>query len=259
MKKFLLQGIMLCLFGVATARGQCPMMAKIDDMATIILTMPDGTSVPLGDSTILWEKGTYRLWAVVDDTNSNRDTLSRSFALTGEEREVQVSLSCHPANFYLPLPSVIFIIERHLWPPEEIEIEYSHYATTSDFRGPYFWVKNGSQDTLYGYWEPTHFWGWVERMMDGVPVRKLIGTIDHNFSPAGPFEPHTQRMATIGSFGSPVPFGHDYRFHLLYSNHPQTPGAPLTRESDKYKWFTSVQSWYHLTCDFTLDDTDTKQ
>ena len=87
-----------------------------------------------------------------------------------------------------------------------------------------------------------------------VPVGKLMGMIDVNFVEGKPFEPKTYRTATVGSFGQGVSIGrdYDYRFNLLYYTRPQTRGSRLTRETDTRRWFTSRQSWYHLTYDFEI-------
>ena len=232
----------------AAAETQCPMKAKIDDNAVLQLRMPDGKEVPVDEGMVLHELGEYRLWAVVDNFNGLMDTTSLTFTLTGEEMQVEVSLSCYDKY------DVFFSVTRHLIPPKEIEIAYDKYveANGNVFPGPYFRVKNGSNDTLFGYWLPDYLWGSVEVMKDGVPLGMLGATIDYNFSGGQPCLPHTEDIAIVGSFGRQLGDG-QYRFHLLYSTHRQLRGYTLTREESPYRWFTSVQSWYDLTCDFTKE------
>ena len=219
------------------------------------MTMPNGRETPVGDSIVLGEYGEYRLQAIVDE----RDTMSLSFTLTGEVEMVDVRLSLRqsPSD---ARQSVIFEVDRYLAPLEGVGVAGLHYQKASDIVGPIFTIKNDSEDTLYGYWLPNYFWGWVEVLIDGYPVGKLMGSVDVNFVEGKPFVPKTCKTATVGSFGQGVPAGTDCRFHLLYYTRPQTHGARLVRETDTQRWFISNKSWYHLTYDFFcgLEDAESR-
>lgn len=245
MKKAVSLWLLLAVVGTLSAQPQCLMTARFDTTTMVIMTMPSGVETAVDDSVMLGEYGEYRLRAIVNKS----DTMSLSFTLTEEVEMVNVNLSLSQSPFDTR-QSVIFEVERYLAPLEGVGIVDCRYEKATDIVEPIFTVKNDSEDTLYGYWLPNYFWGWVEVLEDGVPVGKLIGRIDVNFVEGKPFGPKSSKAATIGSFRWGVRVGRDYRFHLLYYNRPQTRGARLVRETDTHRWFVSNKSWYHLTYDF---------
>ena len=87
MKKIVSICTLLLAIGTLSAQPQCLMTAHLDTATQVIMTMPNGLEMPVGDSTILREYGDYRLLAIVDE----KDTMSLSFTLTGEE-EMETTL-----------------------------------------------------------------------------------------------------------------------------------------------------------------------
>ena len=249
MKKLVLLGIIFCVLGITSVRAQCPLIASIDTTATVIMTKPDGQKAILSDSIMLRDTGTYRLTATVNGS----DTLSLSFILTGGEEVVKVCINT-------PLPSckdfntkkTVFSIERHLFPPKNVEIETYKYKRKGRIVGPIFKIKNGSEDTLYGYWSPNFLGGWLEVFENGKRINWLYGSIYYQYNDGGkPLFPNSTKKATVGKSGIHVP-ADTYRYHILFSTKPQKHGIPLTHQTATRDWNTSVQSWYHLTCDFEI-------
>lgn len=215
------------------------MTAEIDSTATLTMTMPNGVELPLTDSTLLKERGNYRLLADVQG-----DTLTLSFTLTGEENKMEVSLKVRQEE-------ILFDVTQYLPPLKEVEIE-EKFQRKDDWTNTIFLLTNNSEDTLFGYFLPNYMWGWLEVMRDSLPTNhKLYGRIDLNFVESVPFLPHTQKYACVASFGRYVP-PYTYRFHLLYSTRRQSKDPSLVRETAMHRWFTSVQSWHHLTYDFEI-------
>lgn len=242
----ILSFLLLCkMFGYA----QCPIISEIDTNTFVTLTMPNGSKTPLGDSLLLQDTGTYRLTATVNWT----DSLSLSFILTGEEEVVKVFIdspvpSCRDFN----TQQTVFSIERHLFPPKNVEIETYKYKRRGRIEGPIFKIKNGSKDTLYGYFSPNFLWGWLEVFDNGKRTGWLFGTRDYQYNGGGkPLFPNYTKKATVGKSGIHVHAG-IYRYHILYSTKPQNLGIPLTYKTSTRDWYTSVKSWYHLTCDFEI-------
>ncbi|MBQ6726328.1 MAG: hypothetical protein IJQ89_07080 [Bacteroidales bacterium] len=213
------------------------------------MTKPDGQKAMLSDSIMLRDTGSYRLTATVNGS----DTLSLSFILTGGEEVVKVCInnplpSCRDGN----TKKTVFSIERHLFPPKNVEIETYKYKRRGRIEGPIFKIKNGSKDTLYGYFSPNFLWGWLEVFDNGKRTGWLFGTRDYQYNGGGkPLFPNSTKKATVGKSGIHVHAG-IYRYHILYSTKPQNIGIPLTYKTSTRDRYTSVKSWYHLTCDFEI-------
>lgn len=243
MKKIVLLGTILFVLGLTSARAQCPLIASIDTTATVIMAMPNGNKTLLGDSLLLQDTGTYRITAVVN----NSDTFSLPLKITGNEELVKLWLNSHSDN----IPKTFISIENHLGSLDSVDMKYSHYERNGDVIGPYFKIRNNSHDTICGYRHPDFLWGWLEVLENGKSVNILYGIIDVNCIGDGPLLPNSTKTATIGTWGLPVSVG-NYRFHILLSTKPQKHGISLTHQTVTRDWYTSVQSWHHLTCDFEI-------
>lgn len=122
-----------------------------------------------------------------------------------------------------------------------------------EFPGPQFLVKNESRDTLYGEWLPGYLWGRLSIWNDGKYVGNLVGQICTTCDEEPPLYPNFVKPAWIAAFGRRTPPG-KYRFNLYYSTENKTKGtATLVSETNAFRWWSAVQNWYLLTCEFEIE------
>ena len=131
---------------------------------------------------------------------------------------------------------------------------YTNNGNSDEFPGPVFSIINDSQDTLYGEWLPGYFWGALSRWKDGDYVGYYVGSIDTDWVEEPPLFPGQKKKAWVASFGRITPPG-KYRFRLYYttdSPYVSKRSAGLTRETETFRWWSSVSKWYLLVCDFEI-------
>ena len=255
-------------------KGQCDMLIdysveKIPSTShgTLRMLLPDGKSTILFDDTVkqmqkeyhLEQLGKYRLTAIFSNAISGRDSLERTFTLTGEEYKVETT-----AHFSREqkdwsdwkskdsINSGRFTITRYSNPSPLVKMKYLRSSTgeNGEFPGPQFIVKNESRDTLYGEWLPGYFWGRFSRWVEGEYVGNHSGQICTTWADEPPLYPDSIKPAWVASFGARIPPG-KYRFNLYYSTENNIKGtATKICESNTFRWWSSVQNWHLLTCEF---------
>jgi hypothetical protein len=145
-----------------------------------------------------------------------------------------------------------FTITKYSNPSPLVKIKYLRNSTgeNNEFPGPQFIVKNESRDTLYGEWLPGYFWGTFSRWVDGEYVGNHCGQICTTWAGEPPLYPDSVKPAWLASFGARIPPG-KYRFNLYYSTENKIKGsATKIFESGTFRWWSSVQNWHLLTCEF---------
>ena len=264
----------LVLSSVISVKGQCDMLIdysveKIPSTShgTLRMLLPDGKSTILFDDTVkqmqkeyhLEQLGKYRLTAIFSNAISGRDSLERTFTLTGEEYKVEtmahfgrVQKDWSDWKSKDSINSGRFTITKYSNPSPLVKIKFLRNSTgeNNEFPGPLFLVKNESRDTLYGEWLPGYFWGTFSRWVDGEYVGNHGGQICTTWVDEPPLYPNSVKPAWIASFGARIPPG-KYRFNLYYSTENKIKGsATKIYESDTFRWWSSVQNWHLLTCEF---------
>ena len=264
----------LILSNVISVKGQCNMLIDYSvkeipstSHGTLIMLLPDGKSTIVLDDTVkqiqkdyyLEQLGEYRLTAIFSNPISGRDSIVRSFALTGKEYKVETI-----AHFMRELKDLsdwkskdsinsgCFTITKYSSPSPLVKIKYlgSYTGENGEFPGPHFLIKNESLDTLYGEWLPGYFWGRLSRWVEGEYVGNHTGPICTTWSDEPPLYPDSVKFAWVSSSGARVPPG-KYRFNLYYSTKDNIKGsATKIYESDTFRWWSSVQNWHLLTCEF---------
>ena len=234
---------------------------------TLRMLLPDGKSTILLDDTVkqtkkeyhLEQLGEYRLTAVFFSALSGRDTLARTFTLTGEEYKVETiahfSRELKDLSDWKSKDSINsgrFTITKYSHPSPLVKMKYIRSSTgeNNEFPGPLFIVKNESRDTLYGEWLPGYFWGTLSKWVEGKYVGNHSGQICTTWADEPPLYPDSVKPAWVASFGIKTPPG-KYRFNLYYSTENNIKGtATKIYESDTFRWWSSVQNWHLLTCEF---------
>ena len=242
--KQILAIFILALSNVTSVKGQCDMfidysVENIQSNSHVAMRMhlPNGNSTIVLDDTVkqvqkefhLEQLGEYRLAVVFSNVISGKDSLERTFTLTGEEYKVETTAHFNRERKNLSdwkikdsINSGRFTITKYSYPSPLVKIKYIRNSTgeNNEFPGPQFIVKNESKDTLYGEWLPGYFWGTLSKWVDG----KYVGTK----TPPG-----------------------KYRFNLYYSTENNIKlAATRIYESDTFRWWSSVQNWHLLTCEF---------
>ena len=269
--------IFLIVFAhVIAVKGQCDMSIVYtvignlpNAYGTLRLICPDGKSITLYDgadrqingSYHLEQLGNYRLKVVFSSAISGRESLERSFSLTGEEYKVEVSARFEREKKDIfdtkskdSITSGLFKITKYSNPSPLVKIRYlrNSKGENREFPGPHFLVQNESRDTLYGEWLPGYFWGTLSRWEDGEYVGNYGGQICTTWKDEPPLYPNAKTMAWVASFGRRTSPG-KYRFNLYYSTKEGAKGsARKVSETDSFVWWSAVQNWHLLTCEFEV-------
>ncbi|MCR5513394.1 MAG: hypothetical protein K6F43_07505 [Prevotella sp.] len=264
----------LILSNVISVKGQCDMLINYSvekipstSYGTLRMILPDGKSTIVLDDTVkqmqkeyhLEQLGEYRLTVIFSNAISGRDSLERTFTLTGEECKVETTVHFWREQKDLSnwkskdsINSGRFTIIKYSNPSPLVKIKYLRSSTgeNNEFPGPQFIVKNESRDTLYGEWLPGYFWGTFSRWVDGEYVGNHVGQICTTWTDEPPLYPDSVKLAWVASFGARIPPG-KYRFNLYYSTENKIKGSTTKLfESDTFRWWSSVQNWHLLTCEF---------
>ena len=274
--KWVILLLMMCATGFTVA-AQCNMQIdySVEDIQStahgaLRMLSPEGKTTVLLDDTVrqmkkdfsLEQLGEYRLTAIFTNKLSGIDSLEKVFTLTGEEYKVKtiIHFQREPQKEYVfdckdSIYSGRFTIIKYSNPSPLVKIKYLRYCTgeNGEIQGPLFVVKNESQDTIYGEYLPGFLWGTLSMCCDGEYVGARGGVIDLNCYPVPPLYPNSEKMAWVGSFGIKITPG-KYRFNLYYSTEDKSKGtSELTSETDSFRWWSNVQNWHLLTCEFEKD------
>ena len=264
----------LALSNVISAKGQCDMLIDYSvegipstSHGTLRMTAPDGKSTIVLDDTVkqmktschLEQLGEYRLAVLFSNDVSGKDSIERTFTLTGEEYRVETAVHFERGKKDLAdwenkdsINSGRFTITKYSNPSPLVKIKFLRNSTgeNGEFPGPHFLVKNESKDTLYGEWLPGYFWGTLSKWVDGKYVGNYGGMICTTWSDEPPLYPDSNKFAWVSSFGRKTLPG-KYRFNLYYSTENNIKdSASMICESDKFRWWSSIQNWHLLTCEF---------
>ena len=245
----------------------CSVEIPSTSQVALKMLFPDGKSAIVFDDTIkqmqkefrLEQLGEYRMAIFFTNSISGRDSLERTFTLTGEEYKVETI-----AHFWRQkkdlsdwkckdsINSGRFTITNYSYPSPLVKMKFlrNNMDKIGEIPGPQFLVKNESADTLYGEWLPGFLWGSLSRWVEGKYVGELVGQICTTWDYEPPLYPDSVKMAWVASDGKRVPPG-KYRFNLYYSTENNIKGAATKiYESDTFRWWSSVQNWHLLTCEF---------
>ena len=268
--------LLMAYVHVIAVKGQCDMSVVYtvignlpNAKGSLRMLCPDGKSVTLFEGEArqiqntyhLEQLGNYRITAVFSSAISGRESLERSFSLTGEEYKVEVNARFEREKKDIfdmkskeSITSGFFKITKYSNPSPLVKIRYlrNSKGENGEFPGPHFLVWNESRDTLYGEWLPGYFWGTLSRWEDGEYVGDYVGQICTTWSYEPPLYPNAEKMAWVASFGRRTSPG-KYRFNLYYSTKEDTKGsARKVSETDSFIWWSDVQNWHLLTCEFEV-------
>lgn len=258
--------------GIASAKAQCDMSILYENNlqevvhASLRMTLPDGENVLLLDDTAeykyasfhLEQKGEYRIMAFFSGNESGKDSLEKSFILTGDEYSIETNLQFELKKNDFPnsrneesFVECWFTFKLFSKPSPDVHIRFKYYSN-DEIPGPFFEVINNSNDTLYGEWLPGFFWGRVSFWDGNAYFGNLGGKIDLNFEGLSPLLPNDTTHAWVGSFGRSLRPG-KYRFNVYYSTEDKRMhSVAFERENMKLRWYTNVSKWHLLTNEFEI-------
>ena len=266
----------LFIIGIAThTYAQCDMQIKysVADFNSTVkgsLKIVDqiGNAVTLcNDETTATEKthrltslGKYTMIAYFDSEEFGRDSVARSFTLTGDEKSVEVSLlfNIEDKNRYNKEEENIaaghFIITKISKPSPLVMLKYIKNETSKKayIVGPLFTIHNASQDTIYGQHMPGYFWGTLSEWKDGKFGSTIGGEIFTSWAYEAPLYPNKSKTASVGGTGVIVPKGR-YMFNLYYSTERRTKGqTDLVGESNTIRWWCGTENWHVISHPFEV-------
>lgn len=196
-----------------------------------------------------------------------RDSIERCFTLSDADYKVETKVRFDYEHKNMSdkksaefISSGHFTITKYSNSSPLVMIQYlrNNNGEDDDIPGPYFLVKNESRDTLYGEWLHGYFWGTLSKWKDDKYVGDYGIKIDDgwyikgNWSEEPPLYPDSVTHAWVGTFGKKTDPGR-YRFNMYYSTEKKAKNSAIIySESNTFRWWSDVQNWHLLTCEFEI-------
>ena len=208
------------------------------------------------------EKGIYTL-KIKFANNIYKDSISYDFEVNGTETHIEIDLSFEFSVDYFssnlkkkkePIPKAYLKIIRY-YKPKNVEISIAKVKESEEagsLKGPFFALKNNSNDTIYGEYHPNYFWGTLSVLQQDSTWRVLGAQLDMNFAGSSPLYPDSISLATVGSFGYPKNLpSNKYKYEILYTtNKNQKRGYSLYKEDKSCIWYIGDKNFYKLIYEF---------
>lgn len=212
-------------------------------------------------------KGKYTISIFFEAEKYGKDSIDYNFELNGTEINTTISVSFDfserlykKGDIYEKGEKTLngyIRINKYYKAPEKVKIELDKEQTGDEFyKGPFFKIKNNSNDTLYGEHLPGYFWGTLSYLRNDSILATRIGVLDYEFVGSPPLYPDSTKIATVGSFGlnrNLVPF--NYRFEVMLAKKWQSQGIGVYEERKNFGWWAGTKEYYKLKYDFKIDET----
>lgn len=210
------------------------------------------------------EQGEYTLMIYFYSDKYGKDSIDYKFEISGKEIKVDISVSFYYSGKYYKdgeywikkekVPQGHVSVFKYVASPKSIEISLNNVKESNEYyKGPFFNLKNNSNDTIYGVHLPGYFWGKLFLIENDSIVFERIGTIDDMFENSPPLYPDSTKIAMVGSFGiykQLPPF--KYRYELLLSKKWESLGIGVFLDKDDFVWWAGTKEFYKLTYDFEV-------
>ena len=197
-------------------------------------------------------KNDYILSVEFENKTIGKEALNYPFTLLGTETDIKVNVIL-TRNVWLEKEAGVIEIIKYYDEANHLEIEYlSEVKGGGSFRGPFFMLKNNSNDTIYGKHLRGYFWGTLSFLFDSVWSHEIFGQLDYDFVPRPPLFPDSTVIATVGSFGwqNELP-KFWYRYTLLYYTTDKNTHKRL--EKDNFIWRADTKKYYRLVYEFEVE------
>lgn len=210
------------------------------------------------------EQGKYVLMIYFYSDKYKKDSINYDFYINGVEINVDISIDFRYTEKYYKegenwikkekVPQGYISVNKYYKAPKSIEISLNDKIESNDYyKGPFFNLKNNSNDTIYGVHLPGYFWGTLFFVKNDTSTVERIGTIDYEFVDSPPLFPDSTKIATVGSFGlykRLPPF--KYKYELLLSKKWESPGIGVFLDKADFVWWAGTKEYYKLNYDFEI-------
>ena len=210
-------------------------------------------------------KGKYTISISFVTENSGKDSIDYDFDMSGAEIITDISIGfdyrerlIKKGEIYIKGEKVInayIRINKYFNAPKSIDIALDKENLGDEYyKGPFFKIKNNSNDTLYGEHLPGYFWGTLSYIRNDSILKTKIGILDYEFVDSPPLFPDSTKYATVGSFGLTkrlMPF--EYRFEVMLADKWQSQGIGIYKERKNIVWWAGTKNYYKLKYDFKVD------
>jgi hypothetical protein len=213
----------------------------------------------------LKEQGKYVLMINFSSDKYEKDSICYDFEITGNEINVEVSIDFEYKGKYYKegeywikkekVPQGYIRVYKFYKAPKTIEISLADKMESTDYyKGPFFKLKNNSNDTIYGVHLPGYFWGTLSFMKNDSVIVKRIGMLDYEFVDSPPLYPDSTKISTVGSFGlyKKLP-PHKYKYELLFSKKNISQGIGILLDKNAFVWWAGTKDYYQLNYDFEVE------
>jgi len=256
---------------------KCENEIKRPIKSRILLKLPENKTYKLFSDTInessysnkdfFKTKGKYTISIFFEAEKYGNDSIDYNFELNGNEINTMISVSFDYRERYIKKGDIYekgkkelngYIgVNKYYEAPNSIIIGLDKEQTGDEYyKGPFFKIKNNSNDTLYGEHLPGYFWGTLSYLKNDSIIATRIGSICDEFADSPPLYPDSTKLATVGSFGLTeklAPF--NYRFEVMLVKKRVSQGIGIFEERKNFIWWAGTKEYYKLKYDFKIDET----
>lgn len=198
----------------------------------------------------------YILFVEFENKTIEKEALNYPFSLVGNETDIGINIRFSTSNFdQKKRQSGSVEVIQYYESNHNIEIQYLPKEKGNEYyKGPFFMLKNNSNDTIYGQYIKGYFWGSISFLADSVWSRDYFGRLDYNFAGGSPLFPDSLTVAWVGSFGwhNELPKNR-YKYTLLYTTDKNTSsGVRQHLEKDNFIWWADTKKYYRLIYEFDV-------
>ena len=254
---------------------KCENNIKRPFKSRILLKHPENKTSKLFSDTIseynfssknfLKTKGKYTISIFFEAENYGKDSIDYNFELNGHEINTMIYVSFDYSEKYIKKGDIYekgekvlngyIQLNKYYKAPKSIEIKLDKEEVGSEYyKGPFFKIKNNSNDTIYGAHLPGYFWGTLSYLKNDSIIATRIGSICYEFVGSPPLYPDSTKMATVGSFGLTkklAPF--NYRFDVILAKKWKSEGIGIFDERKNFIWWGGTKEYYKLEYNFKVD------
>lgn len=241
----------------------------------ILLKLPENKTYTLFSDTInesnysnknfFKTKGKYTISIFFEAEKYGSDSIDYNFELNGYEINTEISVRfdyrerlLKKGDIYEKGEKVLngyIEVDNYYKAPKSIKIKLDkNHIGDEYYKGPFFAIKNNSNDTLYGEHLPGYFWGTLSYLRNDTIIATRIGSICYEFADSPPLYPDSTKLATVGSFGLTeklAPF--NYRFEVILVKKRVSQGIGIFEERKNFIWWAGTKEYYKLKYDFKID------
>ena len=241
-------------------------LLKYPDDKISLLPIDTASTYIVSEKNYLKYKGKYTLSIWCETESYGKDSINYDFNLNGNEIITDISVRfgyrerlIKKGDIFIKGDKVMngyIRLNKYYTAPESIDISLDKENFGDEYyKGPFFKIKNNSNDTLYGEHLQGYFWGTLSYKRNDSILFTKIGILDYEFVDSPPLYPDSTKYATVGSFGltkNLIPF--EYRFEVMLAKKWQSQGIGIYDERKDFIWWAGTKEYWILRYDFKIDE-----